>query len=175
MKLLILWQWGGLTRQIISCLDASSSVAVLPWHRFTDLTLLQTHQALERGHLLLQRWGDPGKEGATFDKLGVETAKTNISAQWCIPTGHRLLKLQKWYYREAEPSFTFSPNHRGVFVAYGAREYLNGKLEWASNLRRVMAIYNTSSHTESWPQSPKNYMNKKTIFKYSCNDVTVSG
>lgn len=101
MKLLILWQWGSLTRQIISCLDASSSVAVLPWHQITDPTLFHIHQALEGGHLLPQRGGDPGKEGATSDKLRVETAKTNISAQWCSLTGHRLLKLQKWYYWEA--------------------------------------------------------------------------
>lgn len=75
MTLLILWQWGGLTRQIISCLDASSSVAVLPWRRIAGLALLHIRQVLEGGHLLPQCGSNPRKKGATSDELRVETAE----------------------------------------------------------------------------------------------------
>ncbi len=118
MKLLILWQWGSLTRQIISCLDASSSVAVLPWHRITDLTLFHIHQVLEGGHLLPQWGGDPGKEGATSDKLRVETAKTNIFAQWCSVTGHTLLKLLNWHYWDAA-HLSHTPSTHTIQEYYG--------------------------------------------------------
>lgn len=46
-----------------------------------DLTFFNIHQVLERGHLLLQRRGDPQLVGTIFDELRVETAKTNTSAQ----------------------------------------------------------------------------------------------
>lgn len=65
----------GLTRQITSCLDASSGVAVLPRRQIAVLVVGHIHQVLEGGHLLLQRGGDPRKEGATFDGLGVEEAE----------------------------------------------------------------------------------------------------
>lgn len=63
-----------LTRQITSCLDASSSVAAPPRRQIAVLVVGHIHQVLEGGHLLLQRGGDPRKEGAAFDGLGVEEA-----------------------------------------------------------------------------------------------------
>lgn len=110
IKALILLQCGSLTRQIVSCL-----VAVSLWLQITDLTLFHIHQVLEGGHLLPQHGGNPRTDRATSDKLSVGTAKTNISAEWCNLTGHRLQKsLKGLLLRQCHLSQTPSTHKAGI-------------------------------------------------------------
>ena len=47
-------------------------------------------------------WRPPGEgRGYFWQAESWDGKKTNISAQWCGMTAHRLLKLLKWYYWEA--------------------------------------------------------------------------
>lgn len=46
--------------------------------RIAAVALRHVHQDLEGGHLLPQRGGDPGDDGAISDSLGVDMAKENI-------------------------------------------------------------------------------------------------